>query len=226
MDLKKNLSKYFSMNINLFLLVKDKRLGNHAKYQIGIKIKNQKEFDNVNDKLSNFLKKEHKCKKTKKNNNALFCNANNDWKIFGQQEGIYRTLYPSKFEGNKIYLINHGVQERLILNPKILTKDLINSYINELGRKYTSKKNSMKKSNNTHTTKSMKKSNNTHSTKSMKKNNNIHKSIICSKYKDKELRGTPVNWAYKRCMRQPTNMIDKCKTLPPSGWGMYRNFCD
>ena len=57
------------MNMNSFLLVEDTRLGAHigsnAQYQIGIKINNQKEFDKVNQKLSNFLKTKHKCKKTK-----------------------------------------------------------------------------------------------------------------------------------------------------------------
>lgn len=208
-NLKKNLAKYFSMNMNSFLLVEDDRLGNHAKYQIGIKIKNQKEFNKVNDKLSNFLKTKHNCKKT---NDGFFCKVNDDWKRFGQQEGTYRTLYPSNFEGNKVYVINHGVQERLMLEPSILTKNLLNSYVNELGRKYGTKKTILKKS--------MKKNNN------KSNNSKTTKSKICNKYKDKAIRGTPVNWAYKKCMRQPIDRINTCKTLPPNGYGMYRYFCE
>lgn len=202
----KNLSKFFSMNMNSFLLVEDSRLGNHARYQIGIIIKNQKEFNNVNEKLSNFLKTKHNCKKTK---DVFFCKVNSDWKRFGQKEGTYRTLYPSNFEGNKVYVINHGVQERLMLEPSILTKNLLNSYVNELGKKYGTKKTILKKS--------MKKNN---------KSNNNSKSKICGKYKDKAIRGTPLNWAYKKCMRHPSDRMETCKTLPPNGYGMYRYFCE
>ena len=63
----------------------------------------------------------------------------------------------------------------------------------------------------------------------MKKNNSNNKtskSKICSKYKDKAIRGTSTNWAYKKCMKQPENRMESCKTLPPSGWGMQRYFCE
>ena len=66
-----------------------------------------------------------------------------------------------------------------------------------MGRKYGSKKSILKKS--------MKKNNSS---------NNSSKSKICSKYKDKAIRGTSTNWAYKKCMKQPENRIETCKTLP------------
>ena len=65
--------------------------------------------------------------------------------------------------------------------------------------------------------------------KIMKKNNSNNKTSkikICSKYKDKAIRGTSTNWAYKKCMKQPENRMESCKTLPPSGWGMQRYFCE
>jgi len=60
-----------------------------------------------------------------------------------------------------------------------------------------------------------------------KKNNNTgvkSKTELCSKkYKDKSIRGTPKNWAYNRCVK---NSWERCKTLPPAGYGMHRYFCE
>ena len=46
---------------------------------------------------------------------------------------------------------------------------------------------------------------------------------LCDKYKDKEVRGTPKNWAYNRCRKKKNKT---CETLPPQGWNMYRYFCE
>ena len=54
-------------------------------------------------------------------------------------------------------------------------------------------------------------------------NSNSVKELCSKKYKDKSVRGTPVNWAYKRCIK---NGWEKCKNLPPAGYGMYRYFCE
>ena len=69
-----------------------------------------------------------------------------------------------------------------------------------------------------------------HKSKSRTKNNKTKKSSgnsvkeLCSKkYKDKEVRGTPKNWAYNRCIRNPW---ERCKDLPPKGLGMYKYFCN
>ena len=76
-----------------------------------------------------------------------------------------------------------------------------------LSKKNKSKQNKSKKNNKT------KKSSNSNSVKE-----------LCSKkYKDKSVRGTPLNWAYKRCIKHGW---EKCKNLPPAGYGMYRYFCE
>jgi len=54
-------------------------------------------------------------------------------------------------------------------------------------------------------------------------NSNSVKELCSKKYKDKSVRGTPVNWAYKRCIKDGW---EKCKNLPPAGYGMYRYFCE
>ena len=51
------------------------------------------------------------------------------------------------------------------------------------------------------------------------------KKQVCAKYKNKSIRKTPVNWAFNRCMRSKDPTV-KCRTLPPTGWNMYRYFCD
>jgi hypothetical protein len=44
----------------------------------------------------------------------------------------------------------------------------------------------------------------------------------CKKYFNKTVRGTPKNWAYRKCLKNP----ERCQTLPPAGYGMYRYFCE
>ena len=80
-------------------------------------------------------------------------------------------------------------------------------------------------------TKKISSSNSSKKNKSNKSNNKSKKSSdksvkeLCShKYKDKEVRGTPKNWAYNRCIK--TNSWERCKNLPPAGWGMPRYFCE
>lgn len=179
-DLKKNLANFFKMNMNSFLLVEDTRFKasrGTAKYQIGIQINNQKEFNKVFKKLENLMKKKHFCRKGK---DGMNCKVNNDWKEFGQREGVYNILYPQKFKGSNVYVINHGVQERLMLEPSIMKKNLLHPMINDMGRKYGVKL-----------------------TKKKANNKKLSKTQICNKYKDKSVKKTPKNWAYNKCMRQP-----------------------
>jgi len=61
--------------------------------------------------------------------------------------------------------------------------------------------------------------------KKNKKKNNKTKKQVCAKYKNKSIRKTPVNCAFNRCMRSKDPTV-KCRTLPPTGWNMYRYFCD
>lgn len=207
-DLRKNLGKYFSINMDSFKFVEDTRykfkpgMGT-AKYQIGIDIKSQRQFNRVANKLQQFMKKKHYCKKR---SDGLKCKVNNDWEKFGQKEGVYNILYPQEFVGPDVYVINHGVQERLLLEPSIMTKNVLNPLVNQIGKQYGVKLSKKKKNNN--------------------KNNVVSRTKICSKYKNKSVRKTPTNWAYKKCMKQPIENIDTCKTLPPSGWNMYRYFCE
>ena len=69
--------------------------------------------------------------------------------------------------------------------------------------------------------KSVKKFNKKHNTLKRFKGGNTVKTT-CNKYKDKIVRGTPKNWAYKKCIKSG----GKCNTLPPAGYGMYRYFCE
>jgi hypothetical protein len=55
-------------------------------------------------------------------------------------------------------------------------------------------------------------------------NTNSVKELCSKKYKDKAVRGTPKNWAYNRCIKK--NSWERCKNLPPQGWGMHRYFCE
>jgi len=46
---------------------------------------------------------------------------------------------------------------------------------------------------------------------------------LCKIYKGKSIRDTPKNWAYNKCIKK--NTWEKCKSLPPQGWTMWRDFC-
>jgi hypothetical protein len=71
---------------------------------------------------------------------------------------------------------------------------------------------------------SKKSSSNKLNKKNNKSSGKSNKELCSHKYKDKAVRGTPKNWAYNRCVK--TNSWERCKNLPPAGWGMHRNFCD
>lgn len=211
-----NISKYLGLDKKKISFIEDTREnaknGFTAKYQIGLNISSLKVYNKVNKKLQDFLKKKHNCKKTKKT--SSYCKINSDWKIFGQQEGNTGTLYPEQYEGKKIYTMNHAIQERLLLEPSIFTKKLVLNFINNLsvkklkGGKLTLKKMLKQK-------KQKKKS-------VSKPDSKVNKSKICNKYKDKSIRGTPKNWAYKRCMKQPSSKVMNCKNLPPPNSLIYK----
>ena len=122
-----NLSNYFSLNKKYITFIEDTRntakIGVTSKYQIGLTITSETVYNRINKILQDFLKKKHNCKKTKKT--SSYCKVNTDWKLFGQKEGNTGTLYPEKYEGSKLYVINHAIQERLLLEPSIFTKELL-----------------------------------------------------------------------------------------------------
>ena len=236
--LKKNLSTYFSINKKLIQLVKDTRKlakkGITAEYQIGLKL-NINNFNNVKRKLNKLINSNHKCRINK---NIFSCKVNDKWEKFGQKDGNYGALYPDQFEGNKVYLINHAVQEQLLLEPSIFSKEMILEFLNNIGNNHQlEEKNQIggkKKSGKNKARTFVFKSKSGKKTKMKKKNKgenidkekSVDKDSICGKYKDKSVRGTKKNWAYKKCMSKSSNIVENCKKLPPQGYNMYKYFCD
>ena len=43
----KNISNFFSLNVNKLSLIEDTRKGNHSKYQIGIKLNSKEEYNKI-----------------------------------------------------------------------------------------------------------------------------------------------------------------------------------
>lgn len=237
--LLKNVSVFLSLNANKLSLIEDTRKGNHSKSQIGIKINSKEEYDKILNKLSKLLN--NTCKKTKKRNTMVCSSINNKWKKFGQKPGTYGFLYPETYNINeKVYKLNHGIQERLLLEPSIFTKDIQIDFINNLKSQKDGKiyLNNFEKATN----EIKKKEKNIENlckikvcvtkpklNKITKKKCKIYcntKASVCNKYKDQSIRGTPKNWAYDKCMKQPKRRLIYCKSLPPKGWNMYRYFCD
>ena len=80
------------------------------------------------------------------------------------------------------------------------------------------------KKSKSHKSKSHKSKSRTKNNKTKKSSGNSVKELCSKKYKDKEVRGTPKNWAYTKCIKK--NSWERCKNLPPQGWGMHRYFCE
>ena len=242
----KNISNFFSLNVNKLSLIEDTRKGNHSKYQIGIKLNSKEEYNKILNKLSFLLNKtNNSCKKTKKKNVMVCSSVNNKWEKFGQKPGTYGILYPESYSVNeKVYKLNHGIQERLLLEPSIFTKDIQIEFINNLksqkgGKLYLSdflKSANERKKKEKNKEKKIEKlckkkacGMKTDLNKITKKKCKVYcntKDSICNKYKDQSIRGTPKNWAYNKCMKQPKSRVNNCKRLPPKGWNMYRYFCE
>ena len=218
--LKENLSKLFKIKQNEITLVYDNRpnakKGLTPSYQLGLNINNKDNYDKIQKILMKFMETFPECSKV--NSNTLKCpiRKNSFWHIYGDYYGPanFTLMYPEKFEGSKIYTINHGVGERLIISPVIFKKKHVVKTINKLGK---SQKKTKKRGGRKKTRKTKGKS------KKIEKTKEKSKKELCSKYKDKIVRKTPKNWAYNKCLKSDW---EKCKTLPPSGWGMYRYFCD
>ena len=144
--LKNNIASYLSVNKKNISLVKDTRdsakKGFTAQYQIGLKLDNDS-FKKVKGKLNRLITKNNKC--TKKGG-KITCKVLNSWKTFGMRDGYYGALYPSQFVGNKVYVVNHAVQEQLMLEPEIMTKEIVLGILNRMGDKNKSKSKSKRKS--------------------------------------------------------------------------------
>ena len=121
---------------NIVKLVEDTRpnakSGVTAKYQVGIKFNNKKEFDRVQKKIMNIVKNTRCQKKSK---NILECSvpAKSEWYEFGQRSGNNGVFYPEKFDKSGFYNINHAVAERLLLSPSVFRKSMLFNMINQLG---------------------------------------------------------------------------------------------
>ena len=80
------------------------------------------------------------------------------------------------------------------------------------------------KSNKKTKTKVSKKPKQNNKTKTKKNVNGKSNKELCNKYKNKSVRGTPKDWAYNKCVK--TNNWERCKSLPPKGYNMYKEFCE
>jgi hypothetical protein len=141
--IKYNLSKTLNLTPkNKLKFFKDSRhaskIGYTSQYQLGIKINTTQEYNRIQRKLLKLALEEKGC--SKKSKNAYTCNvaAKSNWYEFGQcrEKKIchWSILFPEKFGKPGIYKINHGLMERVLINPKIMRKDTVLTLINLLGK--------------------------------------------------------------------------------------------
>ena len=140
--IKKNLSSSLKLSSkNKIKYVKDNRKtaksGYTSKYQLAIKINSLSEFNKIQKKLLKLALEDKSCYKEKKNTFKCNVKKGSNWYKFGQcrekKTCTWSLLYPDNFEKARYYNINHGIMERLLINPKIFRKEIVLSLINILG---------------------------------------------------------------------------------------------
>ena len=140
--IKSNLSKTLNLTPkNKLKYIKDNRnaskIGYTSQYQLGIKINTPQEFNRIQHKLLNMALEDNDC--SKKSKNAYTCNVKtkSNWYEFGQcrekKTCNWNILFPEKFVKPGFYKINHGLMERVLINPKVMRKETVLSLINLLG---------------------------------------------------------------------------------------------
>lgn len=146
---KNNLSELLKLkNSTDIIMVKDSRYKrtkknakmSTAKYQIAIKINNEKEYKKIQKCIRNFLiEYYHDCSPMPRKINGILCKNNKYTDMFRparkkqKSHGKFYIFYPDKFEGSKKYIINHGIAERLVETRPITRKPDILNIINKLG---------------------------------------------------------------------------------------------
>ena len=116
-------------------LVKTNNNKHTSKYQVGVYIKNKKEFNRVQKVLMNYLLKDANCQKKTSNLSRCKVSQKSDMYAYGQRSGNYNVFHPETFEKPGMYLIRHGTNERVFGSPRISSKKQYIETMNSLGRK-------------------------------------------------------------------------------------------
>jgi hypothetical protein len=104
-----------------------------AKYQLQITIPDQHTFDMIRNRLFLLIEKEVKHQISPNEWLIHIPLEISQWHHFGQKSGKYSIFYPAEFIQPGDYKINHLISERLLVQPAVMCRMVIQTVINAMG---------------------------------------------------------------------------------------------
>ena len=104
-----------------------------AKYQLQITIPDQHTFDMIRNKLFLLIEREVKEQLNPNEWQIHIPPEVSQWHHFGQKSGKYSIFYPAEFTNPGDYRICHAICERLIIQPAVMCRLVIQTVINKIG---------------------------------------------------------------------------------------------
>lgn len=130
----KNIQEYLRITCPV-AWVPDTRIGSveTAKYQLQITIPDQHTFDMIRNKLFLLIEREVKHKISPNEWQIHIPQEVSQWHHFGQKSGKYAIFYPAEFTQPGDYRICHAICERLLVQPAVMCRLVIQTVINAMG---------------------------------------------------------------------------------------------
>lgn len=107
------------------------------KYQLQITIPDQHTFDMIRNRLFLLIEREVKHQISPNEWQIHIPPEVSQWHHFGQKSGRYAILYPAEFTQPGDYWISHEICERLLVQPAIMCRLVIQKVINAMGASNT-----------------------------------------------------------------------------------------
>jgi hypothetical protein len=104
-----------------------------AKYQLQITIPDQHTFDMIRNKLFLLIEREVKTQLSPNEWQIHIAPEVSPWHHFGQKSGKYAILYPAEFTNPGDYRLCHAICERLLVQPAVMCRLVIQTIINTMG---------------------------------------------------------------------------------------------
>ena len=104
-----------------------------AKYQLQITIPDQHTFDMIRNRLFLLIEREVKHQTSPNEWQIHIPPEVSQWHHFGQKSGKYAIFYPAEFTQPGDYRICHAICERLLVQPAIMCRLVIQTVINAMG---------------------------------------------------------------------------------------------
>jgi len=138
-DILKNIQEYLRINCpvawvpSTYPTTTTKSVPDTAKYQLQITIPDKHTFDMISNKLFLLIEREVKHQISPNEWQIHIPPEVSQWHHFGQKSGKYAIFYPAEFTQPGDYRICHAICERLLVQPAIMCRQVIQTVINTMG---------------------------------------------------------------------------------------------